>query len=269
MNKQGQTNDRTGNQELRMLKFLSKSVRSGVNIKTDKEQVKLSLYNGSQVFGRTVLSKVLAHGYAKKGQHTLTITRKGLDALTTDAGQKDSVTASSELKSSVKTGRQKPQFNDFESPLYRLHSRQLANGRKYLDEHEFAAGERLRIDFERGQLQPNVTSNLGISSGRSKGGGHYKSAEISDFAIDARNRFRAAVTNLSPELADVAIDICCFLKGFETVEREKQWPPRSAKLMLKTALAELSRHYGLSSDCRRSVAEIVGWGEDGYRPSIG
>jgi hypothetical protein len=71
---------------------------------------------------------------------------------------------------------------------------------------------------------------------------------------------------MGPELSGVALDVCCFEKGLETVERERQWPTRSAKLMLKTALLQLHRHYNPPAPppSRRSHA----WGADGYRPEF-
>jgi hypothetical protein len=65
----------------------------------------------------------------------------------------------------------------------------------------------------------------------------------------------------------VLIDVCCFLKGLETVERERQWPVRSAKLILKTALAVLDRHYHPPAFGRRSP-RIIHWGTEDYRPEI-
>lgn len=68
---------------------------------------------------------------------------------------------------------------------------------------------------------------------------------MADSAIDARERLEKALQVVGPDLAGVLSDVCCFLKGLELVERERRWPPRSAKLMLRTGLDLLTRHYGL------------------------
>ena len=162
------------------------------------------------------------------------------------------------------TGTQRVTVNDAESPLTRLYARKGSDGKTWLSSSQFAAGERLRADFERGRLQPRVTATLDrpISRGTGKG------AELSDFAFDARRRVERALDALEPELAGVALDVCCFLKGLEQVERERRWPPRSAKLMLRTALTILAGHYGLEAraDARRRT--VLHWGDADYRPSL-
>lgn len=152
--------------------------------------------------------------------------------------------------------------NQAESPLARLHFRKDRDGTAWLDAEQFAAGEKLRLDFERARLQPRITANWEASvAGRGRGAA---AGEISDFALDCRKRLNAALDALEPSLAGVAVDVCCFLKGLEQVERERRWPPRSAKLMLRTALSLLAGHYGLRPRC--SSGGTRHWGADDYKP---
>ncbi len=166
---------------------------------------------------------------------------------------------------SVEGNIQQVLYNEHESPLSRLYTRQDKNGRSWLSETEFQAGERLRLDFERSQLQPRISANW-IASVASSGRGMNKAADFSDFATDAKKQVEQAVAALGQDLSGIALDVCCFLKGLETVERERSWPPRSAKLMLRTALRELVRHYGLET--RRKGSSIQSWGTSDFRPQI-
>ncbi len=157
-------------------------------------------------------------------------------------------------------------YNPNESPLARLAQRRGKGGEPFLAEAEALAGERLRVDFTRGQLMPGVTQRWDAQlreKGRRCGAG-----DLSDSAIDARQRVNAAIKAVGPELAGVLVDICCFLKGLETVERERQWPARSAKLLLKAGLGVLARHYGLVGTDRLRPSRIRQWGTEDYRPSI-
>jgi hypothetical protein len=155
--------------------------------------------------------------------------------------------------------------NPAESPLSRLNQRRDARGKAFLAEAEFSAGERFRAEFERAGLQPRVSANWEAAvASRGRGG---TAVDISDFAIDARKRLGKAIEALGPELSGVALDVCCFLKGLEQVERERRWPPRSAKLMLKTALSLLARHYGLSG-VREARNTVRHWGDADFRPAI-
>jgi hypothetical protein len=158
--------------------------------------------------------------------------------------------------------------NEAESPLRRLFIRKDKFGRSWLDDIQYEAGERLRRDFERGQLQPSITANWqAIASGRDHTG-KCRQSELGDFAIDSRKKVAEAISALDGDLANVALDICCFLKGLEQVERECQWPPRSAKLMLRTALSCLARHYGLGTQGKSQSGGILHWGDGSHRPSI-
>lgn len=150
-----------------------------------------------------------------------------------------------------------------ESPLSALERLKGRAGESYFPREAMAAGERLHADFTRGQLQPQITMRFEPRLGTSIKGGRGSVADLSDTAIAARLRVNRALAALGPELSGVALDICCFMKGLETVERERQWPPRSAKLMLKTALLALHRHY--TPPARRETRH---WGEEGFRPEM-
>ncbi|WP_418884988.1 DUF6456 domain-containing protein [Aurantimonas endophytica] len=158
-------------------------------------------------------------------------------------------------------------FNPDESPLARLASRGGRGGGAFLDASETIAGERLRADFTRGQLMPGITQRWDSQPRQARGSAG--SRDLSDSAIDARRRVDAAVVAVGPELSGVLLDVCCFLKGLEVVERERQWPARSAKLMLKAGLGVLARHYGIDAARQSGRPTIRRWGTADYRPTIG
>lgn len=153
------------------------------------------------------------------------------------------------------------QINLAESPLAALARLREKSGKPYLRGCEVRAGERLRADFTYGQLTPRSGINW-QSAGGSSGGG---AAELADSVVASRQRVNAALKSVGPELSDVLIDICCFLKGIGQVEMERGWPARSAKLLLRTALAALARHYEPESS-PQGCAGIRHWGEEDYRP---
>ena len=161
-----------------------------------------------------------------------------------------------------------PGFNADESPLARLATRRGKDGAPFLGAAEAMAGERLRVDFTRAGLTPSVTQRWSLTpraSGTAGGAG-----DLSDSALDAKARVFTALDAVGPELAGVVLDVCCFLKGLELVERERQWPARSAKLLLKAGLGALSRHYGYAAEAGGSgEGKIRRWGSADYRPTVG
>ncbi len=160
-----------------------------------------------------------------------------------------------------------------ESPLAWLRQRNGRQGSPLIDDAQFSAGERLRFDFTRAHLSPRVTSDWGALPGatnkRSGNGGG--AADLLDSVIEAGKRFNRAVQAVGPELSDVLIDVCCFLKGLEETEKKNKWPRRSAKLILQMALTRLARHYGLNCAPVRqqqTAKTIRHWGAGNYRPAI-
>ena len=150
-------------------------------------------------------------------------------------------------------------IDEAESPLGWLARRKGRDGQPLIEAVQFQAGERLRTDFTRANLTPNVTSNWDPSRAQGRrgqsGGGTF-----GDAVVAAREQVNRALEAVGPEFTDVLLDVCCFLKGLEDVERARRWPPRSAKVVLQLGLDRLARHYGLARDARgRSHAPIRTW----------
>lgn len=155
-------------------------------------------------------------------------------------------------------GRAEVLVNDAESPLIWLARRKGKDGRRLIEPLQLQAGERLRADFTRAQLMPRVTSNWSVAVAdkpRSSA-----PTVFTDTMLGARQRVRHALDAVGPEFSGLLVDVCCFLKRLEDVERERAWPSRSAKIVLQLALDRLARHYGLKRELRgRSHAEIRTW----------
>jgi hypothetical protein len=158
-------------------------------------------------------------------------------------------------------------INESESPLAWLARRKGVDGKPFLAPAQVEAGERFRRDIEQAQLLQRVTANWDASmaaSRRDAGAGFV----VSDLAIDARKRLTRAYDALGGELGDLLTDVCGYLKGLETVERERGWPARSGKVALRIALDRLAAHYGIASLARGPERSrgLRHWGDGDYRP---
>ena len=165
-------------------------------------------------------------------------------------------------------GRASVTVDDGESPLAWLARRRGRDGRSYIEPHQLQAGERLRADFTRANLMPRTTSNWAspISSDKS---GSNRSRDFTETMVAARQRVHQALDTVGPEFSGLLLDVCCFLKGLEDVERERTWPTRSAKVVLQLALDRLARHYGYAGQARGSAhAPIRTWLADGATFSV-
>jgi len=154
-------------------------------------------------------------------------------------------------------------MDDAESPLAWLARRRGRDGRPLIEPHQLQAGERLRADFTRANLMPRTTSNWAspISSSRRSDGG---AANFTETMIASRQRVRQALDAAGPEFSGLLVDVCCFLKGLEGIERERAWPTRSAKIVLQLALDRLARHYGYAAMATgRERAPVRTWLADG------
>lgn len=124
-----------------------------------------------------------------------------------------------------------------ESPLGWLRSRGLVS------ERQFAAGERLRHDWERAQLSPGVTMSWDCAPVASRRGGTSSAPDLSGAQIDAKRRFGEAVESAGPGLADILWRVVCAGEGMRDAESALGWPARAGKLVLTFALDRVADYY--------------------------
>ena len=115
-------------------------------------------------------------------------------------------------------------------------------GHGHLSERQFAAGERLRVDFERGNLDPRVTMSWD-GAPVARGGGASQAIDPTGAQIDARRRFETAVAAAGAGLGDILWRIVCAGEGMRDAERALGWPARAGKLVLTFALDRVADHY--------------------------
>ncbi|MEM9968145.1 MAG: DUF6456 domain-containing protein [Pseudomonadota bacterium] len=177
------------------------------------------------------------------------ITQTGRHALTAalndgaDDEKKALAPAMGPATSDEETGRSRIRYSLGESPLLTLSRRRDSAGTPFLDDALVRAGERLREDFELGQMDEGVTQNsadyINHSAKNTPTAG--RCGKVGPSA--ARARVASALTDLGPGLSDVVLRCCCYLEGLETVEKRLGWSARSAKIVLRIALMRLKRHY--------------------------
>jgi hypothetical protein len=70
-------------------------------------------------------------------------------------------------------------------------------------------------------------------------------AEMTDTAAEARQKLNRLASGLPRDCWNVVFDVCGMGKGLQTIETERAWPRRSAKLVLRVALDQLAGEFGL------------------------
>ncbi len=119
-----------------------------------------------------------------------------------------------------------------------------ASGESFLAPHHLEAGRRVARWGERAQLRQRVTMSYDPAQvgGRRHGGG----GDIADMAAEARKSLARIYAELPRDCAETIIDVCVFEKGLQTIETERRWPRRSAKLVLRIGLDQLADRLGLA-----------------------
>jgi Domain of unknown function (DUF6456) len=149
------------------------------------------------------------------------------------------------------SGAKRVRIDTEESPLDWLRRRRGRDGEPMIDEASYQAGERLRTDIMLAGLLPGVTARWDAMP---RSGGPVSPSDATDRMIAARQRIRNAFDAVGADFSDLLMDLCGFLKGLELIERERRWPPRSAKIVVRMALARLAEHYGIESAARGPAA---------------
>ena len=124
-----------------------------------------------------------------------------------------------------------------ESPLGWLHSR------GHLDDRQFDAGERLRLDYERAQLAPSVTMRW--DPVRVDGGSGGADLTPGERQIAAKERFDGAMREAGRGLSEVLWRVVCACESLPSAEKALSWPARSGKLVLGIALDRVAGFYRL------------------------
>ncbi|HEX5509082.1 MAG TPA: DUF6456 domain-containing protein [Pseudolabrys sp.] len=140
--------------------------------------------------------------------------------------------------------------DEAESPLVWLARRRGRDGRPLIASHQLQAGERLRADFTRACIMPSTTSNWSNPINAGRRAGSDRADASTEAMIAARQRIHLALNAVGPEFSGLLLDICCFLKSLDDIERERAWPARSAKVVLQLALDCLARHYGFQAQAK-------------------
>ena len=163
------------------------------------------------------------------------------------------------------TGRDRLTVDLAESPLAWLARRKGRDGRAMIEPAQLQAGERLRADFTRAQMMPHITANWTNPAGE-EGRCGTLTTTLTERIIGARQQVRQALEKVGPEFSGLLIDVCCFLKGLDDVERARGWPRSSAKVVLQLGLDRLARHYGYGTEARgASRAPVRTWLADDAR----
>nr|WP_319516483.1 DUF6456 domain-containing protein [uncultured Cohaesibacter sp.] len=246
------------------------------------EQIARSKNRLVNCWPKSQIQNLVKRGWLEMKETELALTDKGRTALRREKLKREEIRLTDKGQSGTQVGGEKAPHNrargdagtiKAESPLHHLANRKKTDGSRYLTASQVEAGERLCSDFDRGQLVKSLGINWqGLGEAEGSVSKNARRANVgpgfSDIALDAQDRFRSALKYVGEEFADPLIDFCCFQRGLEEMERTRNWPARSAKLVLSLALARLARHYGLFDEAIGPTKNPMRhWGSKDYRPS--
>lgn len=130
--------------------------------------------------------------------------------------------------------REPIRINRCESPLGWLLKR------RHINRQQFAAGERLRSDWQIAERPRSITMRW---TERTDGSHGSPERDPVLAQLSARRRFDRAMAAVGPGLGDVLARVACHGEGLEVAERAMAWPARAGKVVLAIALDRLAAHY--------------------------
>lgn len=119
---------------------------------------------------------------------------------------------------------------------------------EFLAPHHLEAATRLSRLFERAGLRQRVT--MSYDPGRVGRSGSATQADLADSAAAARQRLATLAGRVPTDCWGVLTDVCVYDKGLQSIEAERNWPRRSAKLVLRIGLEQVANQMGLGEKAR-------------------
>jgi Domain of unknown function (DUF6456) len=124
-----------------------------------------------------------------------------------------------------------------ESPLGWLKARRLVSDR------QFAAGEQLRLDYERGGLPQRTTMAWDATPIAKMRQSAFDPVARTEKQILAKKRFIAATDHAGRGLSDILWRVICGGETVPTAENALGWPKRAGRLVLTMALDRVADYY--------------------------
>ena len=131
-------------------------------------------------------------------------------------------------------------LNLAESPLGWLHAR------GYLSQRLFAAGDRLRADYERAGLASRTTMDWDATPQVRQGQGGNQQEDDTLAMVAAKGRFDGAIAHAGPVFTDILWRVVCACESLPEIEGKFGWPRRSARVVLSLALDRVADYYRIT-----------------------
>lgn len=144
----------------------------------------------------------------------------------------------------------------------------LSGGKSgFYEAHHVTAAQKMAIWGERAQLRQRVTMSYDPAQVGGRRGGGDRSG-IADMAIEARKAIARLYTQLPRDCAEILIDVFVYEKGLQTIETERGWPRRSAKLVLRIGLDRLAQVLGLEETAvGQASSKPQRWRSETFQPA--